>query len=139
MMCHIKSCDDSRTLNFDLKNSNNIFCCRRAKRGDNSLLWSKSPPSYYLMALLHRYKGLKRSQIRGFFTSVVLRSKEKLNPWVFTSVVLESKKKSNPWVFTTVVQDLTLMRSRVQSCIRASLVDNSVRPPSQSFGEDAPA
>ena len=33
------------------------------------------------------------------------------------------------WFFTT----------RVQSCILASLVDNSVRPPSQSFGEDAPA
>ena len=28
---------------------------------------------------------------------------------------------------------------RVQSCILASLVDNSVRPPSQILGEDAPA
>ena len=24
-------------------------CCRRAKRGDNSILWGKSPPSHYLI------------------------------------------------------------------------------------------
>ena len=40
-----------------------------------------------------------------YHKAVVLRSKEKSNPWDFTTVIviLRSKKKSNLWFFTNVL------------------------------------
>ena len=55
----------------------------------------------------------------------------------FCSTRVQKEVKSVGFYYCS--KDLTLMRNRVQSCILASLVDNSVRPPSQIIGEDAPA
>ena len=56
----------------------NNFCCRRAKRGDNSILWTKSPHSDYFIKLYYiNTRVQNRSKKWRCSKSSILGSKKK--------------------------------------------------------------
>ena len=167
----------------------NFYCCRRAKRGDNSLLWQKSPPSHYFIVsyyihtrvqkvafflgicivstrvqkssifrgnLLRIYQGPKSSNFLGnlLYRYQVPKSSSFLGNLVR---VYQGPKSSNflgnliriyqgpksiiflgnlstQFILGIIFHPVVNPSYKVQSCILASLVDNSVRPPLTFLG-----